>query len=450
MYWQNKVLWAEGMFLRTQHFQQLERYVERTAQSTTRWLQPLAWGFSRVEIDEALLKAGTVALARASGILPDGTLFELPGTDDHPIPLDIPSDLKNAVIRLALPISREGGANARLAAPRAGDTAVRWAGQEVEVGDTVIGSEGRATLIVGKLELRLMHEHQDSAGYVTLPVARLIEKRLDGSVQLDPNFIPTALSCAASERLTGLIAEMRGLLQHRGAAIASRLNIQGGKSTTEISDFLVLMLVNRNDMLLRHLGSLNDVHPEALYRALAELAGELATFTETATNRPPQLPPYNHADLAGTFKPLIDFLREALSAVFEQTAIPIALEERAFGIRVAKITDRSLFTDCVFVLAAKSSIEAETLRANLPKRTTIGAVERIRDLVNLQLGGAPIRPLPAEPRQIPYRSNMIYFEVNTQSEDWRLIEQSGGVAIHVSGDVPDLVVELWAIRGRIR
>ena len=117
---------------------------------------------------------------------------------------------------------------------------------------------------------------------------------------------------------------------------------------------------------------------------------------------------------------------------------------------MATIVDRSLFTDCVFVLAAKSSIDAELLRANLPKRATIGAVERIRDLVNLQLGGAPIRSLPAEPRQIPFRSGMLYFEINASSEDWRLIEQSGGVAVHVSGDVPDLVLELWAIRGRVR
>lgn len=450
MYWDNKVLWAEGMFLRTQHFQQFERYVERTAQSTVRWLQPLAWGFARLEIDDALLQTGIIAISRASGILPDGTVFEVPGTDDHPVPLDVPSDLKNVVIHLTLPIRREGGASARLAAPRAGDAAVRWTGQEVEVGDTVAGSEARATLIVGKLDLRLMHDNQERAGYVSLPLARLVEKRLDGSIVLDPAFIPTSLSCAASERLTSFIAEMRGLLQHRGAAIANRLSSQGGKSTAEISDFLVLMLVNRNDMLLRHLGSLHDLHPEALYRAFVELAGELATFTEAATNRPPQLPPYNHADLAGSFQPLISFLRESLSAVFEQTAIPIALEERAFGIRVAKITDRSLFTDCVFVVAAKSSIDAELLRANLPKRTTIGAVERIRDLVNLQLGGAPIRPLPAEPRQIPFRSGMIYFEVNAQSEDWRLIEQSGGIAIHVSGDVPDLTLDLWAIRGRIR
>jgi type VI secretion system protein ImpJ len=448
MYWNNKVLWSEGMFLRTQHFQQFERYLERLGESSARWLNPLGWGFARLEIDDGLLRTGTLALSRAAGILPDGTVFDAPHADDHPRPLDVPTDLRNSVIHLALPIRRAGAFEARLAA--AGGQPLRWAAQEVEVSDTIEGAEGSAPVVVGKLDLQLMHDQQELTGYVTLPVARVVERKLDGALQLDPDFIPTTLSCDVSPRLGGFLAEMRGLLQHRGSAIAARLADPSGKSVAEISDFLVLMMINRNEAVLRHLGGLSDLHPVDLYRTLTALAGEIATFTETGTNRPPEFPPYQHPDLQASFAPLVAFLREALSAVFEQTAIPIPLEDRAYGIRVGKISDRSLFTDCTFVLAARSSIDADLIRTNLPKRITVGAVERIRDLVNLQLGGVPIRPLPAEPRQIPFRAGMIYFELNTSSEDWRLIERSGGIAVHVSGDVPDLEFELWAIRGRTR
>ena len=34
-------------------------------------------------------------------------------------------------------------------------------------------------------------------------------------------FIPSAVSCDVSAKLTGFLAEMRGLLQHRGSAIAA-------------------------------------------------------------------------------------------------------------------------------------------------------------------------------------------------------------------------------------
>lgn len=448
MYNDNKVLWAEGMFLRTQHFQQFERYLERLTRDTLQSVRLFGFGFTALEIDEALLKTGVIAVSRAAGLLPDGTLFDIPGGDDHPTPLEAPADLRDAVIHLALPIRRDGAVDSSLDSRT--DRPVRWVGHETEIADTLDETSARAPVTVGKLDLRLLHDRQELAGYVTLPIARVVEKRIDGSLMLDGEFIPTVLSLDAGPKLRSFLSEILGLLAHRGGAIAARLSGSGGKGTAEITDFLVLMLVNRNETVMRHLSSMPNLHPEELYRTLAALAGELATFTESATNRPPALPDYRHVDLQASFQPLMSFLREALSAVFEQTAIPIALEQRPFNIKVAKITDRSLFNDCMFVLAAKSSIDGEKLRVNLPRRTTIGPVERIRDLVNLQLGGAPIRALPTEPRQIPFRAGMIYFEINTNADDWKLVERSGGVALHVSGDVPDLDLELWAIRGRVR
>ena len=90
MNWESKILWAEGMFLRTQHFQQFERYVEKLTRSSTQSLRSLGWGFTQVEIDEALLKTGVLAISRASGILPDGTVFDVPSDDDHPTPFEAP------------------------------------------------------------------------------------------------------------------------------------------------------------------------------------------------------------------------------------------------------------------------------------------------------------------------------------------------------------------------
>jgi type VI secretion system protein ImpJ len=448
MYSENKVLWAEGMFLRTQHFQQFERYAERLSREALQAARVFSSGFTVLEIDEGLLKTGVLALSKAAGVLPDGTPFEIPGAEDHPQPLDPAPSLRDAVINLALPIRREGAVSSSIhSAP---DRPVRWVGQETEIADTLDETAARAPVVLGKLDLRLMHSAQELAGYVTLPLARLVETRIDGSLVLDADFIPAVLRLEAAPRLGSFLTEVLGLLSHRGGAIAARLSSASGKSTAEITDFLILMLVNRYEPLLRHFNAVPGLHPEELFRALITLGGELATFTETSTSRPPLWPAFQPHDLEASFQPVMDFLREALSAVFEQTAIPIPLDQRPFNIRVGKITDRSLFADCTFVLAAKGSIDAETIRANLPRRTTIGAVERIRDLVNLQLGGAPIRALPTEPRQIPFRAGMVYFEINTNAEDWKLIERSGGVAIHVSGEVPDLELEFWAIRGRVR
>ena len=48
----DRVVWSEGMFLRPQHFQQLERYFERYVHLRCAPLQCYSWGFASLRIDE--------------------------------------------------------------------------------------------------------------------------------------------------------------------------------------------------------------------------------------------------------------------------------------------------------------------------------------------------------------------------------------------------------------
>ena len=73
MVWQRKVIWAEGMFLRPQHFQQQERFLFRQLQSRSLPGQPFFWGFSELELDTDLLRMGKLGIRSAHGVLPDGT-----------------------------------------------------------------------------------------------------------------------------------------------------------------------------------------------------------------------------------------------------------------------------------------------------------------------------------------------------------------------------------------
>jgi type VI secretion system protein ImpJ len=76
----------------------------------------------------------------------------------------------------------------------------------------------------------------------------------------------------------------------------------------------------------------------------------------------------------------------------------------------------------------------------------VGPVERIAELVNVALPGIPVRPLPVLPRQLPYRSGTIYFELDTKNPLWKQLETSGAIALHLAGDFPGLEMEMWALR----
>ena len=54
----HKVIWQEGLLLRPQHFQHSDRYYEHQMKTRTQLLGRYTWGFLRLEIDAASIRAG--------------------------------------------------------------------------------------------------------------------------------------------------------------------------------------------------------------------------------------------------------------------------------------------------------------------------------------------------------------------------------------------------------
>jgi type VI secretion system protein ImpJ len=445
MNWENKVVWAEGLFLQPQHLQQQDRYFDRLVRSSTMGLRPFAWGLTELSLDTDMLTLGKFAVRSVAGILPDGTPFCVPEDVDHPKPIDLPDSARNMVVYLQLPTRQPGGVEA--APPALIETVARFATDEFEATDINAGYQGRASVPIGKLRLRYALEGEARSGFTAVGLARIVEVRADKSTVLDDGFIPPLLTCSASSVIGGFISQLQGLLHHRAEALAGRVSETTTRGTAEIADYLLLQLCNNYEPLMTHLAAIApQLHPETFYRMAISLAGELATFTETR-KRPAVFPPYKHDDLQATFRPVISALRQALSAVLEQTAVPIPLQERKFGIRVGPILDRTLVTEATWVLAVKAQIPAETLRRTFPNLVKIGPVEQIRELITVALPGVAARALPVAPRQLPYYAGTSYFELDRSSPYWAALARSGGVAIHVTGDLPGLEIECWAIRG---
>ncbi|TMM54138.1 type VI secretion system baseplate subunit TssK [Sulfitobacter sabulilitoris] len=444
MSWDSKVLWTEGLFLQPHHFQQADRYTESLVAGLARRIAPYAWGVSALDIDSDVLKVGQFAIKACTGLTQDGTVFRVPDTEDHPPALEVPSDTKDCVVYLSVPQRRQGAAEADRTGAELSNTRFRMA--EIEVTDTA-GSGKKATMLtVGKLRLQFALDVDDLADRLVIPIARIIEVRPDQEVILDTGFIPSCLDIRAAAPLTGFVQELEGLLAHRMTALSGRMAQSGSaKGAAEIQDFLLLQTINRLLPVVRHVNTMQNVHPVQLYRDCVALAGELSTFM-APQKHPPEFPPYQHHDLTTTFVTVIRLLRQYLSSVLEQTAVSIPLEPRKYGISVGVIADRKLISTAGFVLAVSADVPAENLRRHFAGQAKIGSVEEIRQLVNSALPGIPMRPLPVAPRQIPYSANVVYFELDSDTPIWGKMTTSGGIAVHVSGEYPGLTMELWAIR----
>lgn len=445
MSWDNKVVWTEGMFLRAQHFQQFDRYVEKLVRGRVAGVRAHSWGFTELQINRELLTTGKFAVTTCRGVLDDGTPFNVPEDADHPPPLDLPENTRNCVVYLALPIRQPG--RFEIAANGQDEAAARYGAAEYETTDANAGAEGVARLRVGRLRLRYMLETEERAGYLCLGIARIVEVKADKSTVLDDKYIPTCLACSAAAPLASFLTELVGLLHHRGEHYAQLVaGTNQAKGVGDIADFLILLYLNRYEPVLAHHAPSADIHPEAFYSLCLQMAGELATYYEP-TKRPRTFAVYRHEDLQKTFTPLMVALRWLMNQVIETNAVRLPLEDRKFGIRVHIINDRSLLTTSTFILAVKANMQAEALRRNFPQQVKIGPVEQIRELVNVALPGVTVRALPVAPRQIPFSVGAAYFELDKSSSYWKQLLNSQAFAIHLSSDFPQAEMEFWAIRG---
>jgi type VI secretion system protein ImpJ len=355
----------------------------------------------------------------------------------------VPRDLHDELICLAVPRSRVGTTEIDFGDGKP-DPLARYKVREQEIRDEAHATDDPEPVQLGAPTFRLLRERDATDAFAAAGVVRVTERRTDNQVVLDTGYIPPQSRIDASSQLSNVVTLLHGLVRERAKSLASSMG-QMGQGVSEVAEFLMLQLLNRADPLLRQFAGAPSAHPEELHGLLLQLAGELATFSR-ADRHVPEYPLYRHDDLQATFFPVVQDLREHLSAVMQRHAVQIDLIDRNHGVRTAVVSDTELLRTAGFVLAVRSQMPVEQLRARFPGQSKLGPVERIRDLVNLQLPGVPLRSLPIAPRQLPFHAGSHYFELERSGELWKQIERSGSLFVHVSGDFPGLELELWAIR----
>ena len=239
----NRVVWSDGLFIKPQHFQQQQRYLEHQINERALALSDFLYGFSELQLNDEYLSFGRIGLVRAAGLFPDGTRFNLPREDIMPEPLEITdASVANQVVYLVLPLGSDS-----LAEVEWPETAVsgRFRAQGAEVRDLHSIDGDAHTIDVAKVAPRLMLEREDRSAYAALAIGRILEKRPDGSLVMDPGFVPTMLSVRSAPKLQRFVGEMAGLMRERARNIADRVGAPGQGGVADVADFMLLQLLNR-------------------------------------------------------------------------------------------------------------------------------------------------------------------------------------------------------------
>ncbi|WP_239428521.1 type VI secretion system baseplate subunit TssK [Snodgrassella communis] len=446
MSWYNRVVWSEGQFLLPQIFQQQERYLEHFTHCRSMPLSSLFWGFSHYDIDNEALKLGKLVLKGVTGVFADGTPFDAPEHTPLPPPLTIQPEHLEQLIYLALPIRTPNSEETSF--ENNPESLARYAVFENDIRDANSIGLGAKTVQLSHLRLRLMPQKALTDAWIGLPIARITTLKSDGGAVIDTTVIPPVTQYTASTLLQTWLSQIRDLTHMRADSLADRLTGNQGKGAeaAEVSDYLLLQILNRYEPLLDHVINVSATSPEFIYRQLLSMAGELSTFVRPHTRRPVKHLPYRHEAPYYCLKPVVDDVQHLLNAVLIRSAQHIRLEDAAYGVKNAVVEPTELRGFNALVLAVKAQIPPDILIHQFSAQTKIGPSERLPELIRSHLPGMILQALPVPPRQIPFNAGYVYYELLRDGPLWEHIAHYGGLAMHIAGEFPGLLIELWGVR----
>ncbi|HDM8131953.1 TPA: type VI secretion system baseplate subunit TssK [Vibrio harveyi] len=431
--------WCEGMFLRPQHFQQSERAFEHEFKGLNRFQQPYNWGVYQVRINPNSLKEGVVEIEKLEAILPDMTLIELQNVNEVLPPLLVEKGTQNTLVKVVVASS---SLKEKTIADVSEGVVSRYVLNDLDVIDVQTGQD-EERIQVASLNVALKVSNDNLSGFVELPILKIKEVTAEGAILLDEEYTPPHLNVLKDQAMLACLKNVTGMTKIRADVVSQRL-VQGKAASASAVDFIMLQMLNRYETILRHLGQLEQVHPLEFVTLLRGYVGELSTFS-SKNKRAPLLIDYEHSNLTSTISELNQVLSQYLSVVLDQTANKLPLEVRQLGIRVTPLPDKRLLESSQFVLAVKADTSTDEIRRLVPAQLKLGPAEQIRDLINNQINGINVAPLNVVPRQIPYQTGYVYFEVIKKGPFWVRLHESGGIALQLSGQFPNSDIELWSI-----
>ena len=437
------VLWTKGTFLTPQHLQLQDRFLEDSLNFRLQALKFCAWGFSEVVLDQELLADGQLAISRASGIFPDGLLFDIPGSDQPPPSKALAEFFDPGVreldIYLTVPDYREKGLNVS-AVGRTGGS--RYLAEITTVRDENTGT-GEKPVQIARKNLRLLAANETREGSSSLRIAN-VQRTEAGAFRLNPRSVPPLLEVRASDYLLGLVNGLLEILSAKSTQLAAgrrQKNLSLADFTaSDIANFWLLYTVNSHIPVLSHLLQGQRCHPEELFSALTALGASLTTFSTTI--RPRDLPLYDHLNLSKVFTDLDEKLRLLLETVVPTNVVSLPLKHVNNTIYATAIDQDKYLNNTRMYLAISAETAEDSLIRRVPQHVKVCSATHIEQLISNALPGITLTHLPSPPSAIPVKMKYQYFSLNQSGAAWESVVRARNLAAHVPGDFPNPQMEL--------
>jgi len=443
------------MFLTPHHFQQSDRHAHSSLQFRIESISSYYWGLTDLELNRESLVNGRFSIVRCGGVFPGGTIFKASETEGSAPAAVLRNALDPSVqtvnVYLALPPNQSSSCNLTENG-KSGSQTRRYITEAINLFDENSGENAREIATV-RPNLQILLGEEAIAGYENIQIARLRQESA-GTFVIDESYIPPCLHISCSAAIIGAVRRMLETLHSKSDSLSeSRSQRAVGMlefSGADLGNLWLLHTVNSAIPVIDHYYRMRQVHPEAVFLSLAQLAGALMTFSPSA--HPRDLPHYDHNDLGRSFIGIEKAIQDSLKAVVPTGAVEIPLERESESKFAVYIADEQLLIGSQIFLAAKADLPENQLIEDLPRQAKISSVDAINSLLGLALPGVALvhSPIPPHPLRVKLGLQYFRFENRKDAESqrhWEQISKSRTIAIRIPGQrFPGLKLELWSIK----
>ena len=441
-----KPLWAEGVLLSPQHFQQQAAWEQFARETSAKLNISHPWGLSSIAWDNELLSLGKLKVTTLKACFPDGSIVDSSVSDDLPPARDIenfPVEAQSCEVLLGLPVFHANGQNLRMAddeisRPR------RFFGEYVNIDDMF--SENTEELLIARQTLHIIFDFEPHEDYICFPIARL-NRDARGGFELYATYIPPVLSISSCQNLLNIVDRISDILLAKSAHLSERRTERNQSiadfSVSDVFLFWLLNAIHQNWPEFAHLKAHPQQHPERLYLAMARLFGSLSVFSTSLGLA--DLPVYNHLNLGECFYKLEEIIRDLLDTVVPSQVIVIELERLKPTQWRGRLHDQRLIENADYYLAVHADMPAHKIQEQLPMVCKIGSPDEVEHILNSAVIGVPIKPLARVPSAIPIRLENQYFALDGGHPSFTRMLEARLCSIYVPASIPNVTIELFAV-----
>lgn len=437
------IIWKEGLFIRPQHFQQNNFYMLWEDMQRTKNSGANIWGMFDIEIDKSSLSLGKLLIRHISGIMPDGTLFDI-NESEQLLGREIKESDVGEDLYLSLPLAIPN--NKEVYFEYDEEKPTRYYSKSFSnIPNLNMGEESKADIVYSEYNFKVLKKDELKEGYTSVKISHVKEVSTDGQVTLDSEYEPTFLHLNKAKQIMTGLQDIIATLQYRSEQIATKLG-SNSLETTELGDYLMLQLVNKAYGRLHYFTTQSQLHPADLFVEMNSIVAELAVFLKAEKRIVTPLI-YSHVNQHASFEAMFLELKTMLNFILEQNAVSLEIQQGKYGLFRANVPRKEMAHKGSFVLSVSSKLLDESdLKKLLLNNLKVSTTEGIQELINLQLPGFKILPLASAPRQIPYRVDNSYFKIVLTSQEKNILSSSTGFAFYLPEVMQKgLGFTLWSI-----